>query len=141
MVLPHACLLLRCCLRRLGRMPTTSSTSTATFARSSATPASSATALTTRRGRPACGWIRSKGRPAKLESGATAVVPGKRAESELIRRITSTDADEKMPPEGQRQDRSRREQIELLRKWIEQGAEFKPHWSFVAPAAAARCRR
>jgi hypothetical protein len=73
-----------------------------------------------------------EGATAKLESGTTAVVPGKTAESELIRRITSTDAGEKMPPADSGKSLTPRE-IELLTKWVEQGAEFQPHWSFVAP--------
>jgi hypothetical protein len=73
-----------------------------------------------------------EGATAKLESGATAVVPGKLAESELVRRITSTDAGEKMPPADSGKSLTPRE-IELLTKWVEQGAEFQPHWSFVAP--------
>ena len=69
---------------------------------------------------------------AKLESGTIAVVPGKAAESELVRRITSSDAAEKMPPPDSGKTITP-EQIELLKKWIDQGAEVKPHWSFVAP--------
>jgi hypothetical protein len=77
-----------------------------------------------------------EGATAKLESGAIAVVPGKLTESELVRRITSTDAGEKMPPEGSGKSLTPRD-IELLTKWIEQGAEFQPHWSFIAPVRSA----
>ena len=72
------------------------------------------------------------GATAKLESGAVAVVPGKPAESELVRRITAADASEKMPPTDSGKKLTP-EQIELLTKWVAQGAEFKPHWSFVTP--------
>ena len=64
--------------------------------------------------------------------GSTTIVPGKPGSSELIRRITSTDPDERMPPA----DADRKlnpQQIELFRRWIAQGAEWKQHWSFVAP--------
>ncbi|HUF62985.1 MAG TPA: PSD1 and planctomycete cytochrome C domain-containing protein [Verrucomicrobiales bacterium] len=76
------------------------------------------------------------GATGKLESGATAVVPGEPAESELLRRITSADADERMPPPESGKSLTAQE-IELLQQWIEQGAEFKPHWSFVTPERPA----
>jgi len=64
-----------------------------------------------------------------LESGHTAIVPGKPDASELIRRITSTDPDERMPP-GDHQKPLTPEQIELFKRWIETGAEYQDHWSF-----------
>lgn len=70
------------------------------------------------------------------ESGAAAIVPGKPDASELIKRITSTDGDQVMPPPKENKPLSPR-QIELLKKWIEQGAEYAAHWAFVAPKKAA----
>ncbi len=67
---------------------------------------------------------------AKLPSEKSAVVPKHVEQSELIRRITSTDDGERMPPEGPALTPS---QIDLLKKWIEQGAEWKEHWAFVPP--------
>jgi len=64
---------------------------------------------------------------AKLESGATAVVPGKPAESELLRRVSSDDEAIKMPPEGKPLAPA---QVELLRRWIASGAEFRNHWAY-----------
>jgi hypothetical protein len=78
----------------------------------------------------------AEGATGKLESGAVAVVPGKLAESELVRRITSADAGEKMPPADSGKKLSASE-IELLKKWVEQGGEYKPHWAFVAPVRPA----
>jgi hypothetical protein len=72
------------------------------------------------------------GATANLESGAVAVVPGKPAQSELVRRITSTDPSERMPPEGSGKSLTP-QQIEKLKQWVEQGAVYQPHWSFVAP--------
>ena len=69
---------------------------------------------------------------AKLASGSTALVPGKLGESELARRIGTTDPSEQMPPAESGKTLTAR-QIELLKRWIEQGAEYQPHWSFVAP--------
>jgi hypothetical protein len=64
--------------------------------------------------------------------GRRAIVPGKPAESELYRRITSADPDERMPPPKAKKDLTR-EQVELLRLWIERGAKYQGHWSLIAP--------
>ena len=64
--------------------------------------------------------------------GMTAIVPGKPGESELIRRIFSTDAMEAMPPKEQQRQLTVSEK-ELLKSWIASGAEYQPHWSFIAP--------
>ena len=75
---------------------------------------------------------RKDGAFADLGDGHFAIVPGKLGESELIRRITSTDPDEQMPPPELERKLSPR-QIALLRRWIEQGAKWDAHWSFVTP--------
>jgi hypothetical protein len=64
---------------------------------------------------------------AKLESGELAIVPGKPAESSLLKRISSSEEDFRMPPEGK--PLSEAEQS-LLRGWIEQGAKWERHWAF-----------
>lgn len=69
---------------------------------------------------------------AMLESGVTAIVPGKPEESELVSRLTAEDPDVRMPPADFKRHLTPRE-IELFRKWVEQGAEYKQHWSFIAP--------
>ena len=56
--------------------------------------------------------------------------------SELYRRITSTDPDERMPPPAAKLSLSSSE-IELVRKWIAQGALWKDHWSFRPPGEVA----
>ena len=68
----------------------------------------------------------------KLESGAVAIVPHKPEASELIRRVTSSDQDERMPPAKFGKPLSNNE-IATLKKWIEQGAQFATHWSYVKP--------
>lgn len=70
---------------------------------------------------------------ARLPSGKAALVPGKLADSELIRRIVSADHNEQMPPadSGKKLNSA---QIALLKQWVEQGAEYQAHWSFVPPA-------
>lgn len=71
----------------------------------------------------------------KLPSGATAVVPGKPEQSELLSRVMSEDADLRMPP-AKHGPPLTTDQIELLRRWIAVGASYAKHWSFVAPTAA-----
>ena len=66
------------------------------------------------------------------ESGETAIVPGKPADSELVRRITSDDDSERMPPKDSHKELTPVE-IKLLTDWVAQGAEYKDHWAFLAP--------
>ena len=75
------------------------------------------------------------GAKAKLDDGFV-IVPGDPAKSELIRRITTSDEDDHMPPTDSGRQLTPR-QIELLRRWIEQGAKWDAHWSFVAPKRPA----
>lgn len=60
------------------------------------------------------------------------VIPGKRQESELYLRITAEDPDERMPPPSSGKELTK-DQIELIGRWIDAGAVWRPHWSFVAP--------
>jgi len=57
-------------------------------------------------------------------------VPGDAANSELLRRIISTDPDEQMPPPEVKLSVTA-EEIEILCLWIEQGAQWKSHWSLL----------
>jgi hypothetical protein len=66
----------------------------------------------------------------------TAIVPGKPDESELIARITATDADELMPPASSNKKLTAQQQ-EILRRWIAQGAEYQLHWSYQPPEKVA----
>ena len=59
-----------------------------------------------------------------------AVVPGKPSESELMRRITASDHT-RMPPKKSNLAVTK-EEIELLRRWIAEGAEYKKHWAYLA---------
>src|SRR5262249_42113663 len=70
------------------------------------------------------------------ESGMPAVVPGKPEESELVRRITSTDPNEVMPPPRHNKPLSAK-QIATLQQWIKEGAKYESHWAFTAPQKAA----
>lgn len=53
--------------------------------------------------------------------------------SELIFRITSDDDLDRMPPPESGKELTV-EEVDLLRRWIAEGADFPPHWSFVPPA-------
>ena len=59
-----------------------------------------------------------------------ALVPGKPDESELIKRILSTDPDKKMPPAATGKVLTARD-IALLKKWVAQGGRFEGHWAFL----------
>ncbi len=65
-------------------------------------------------------------------STSTVVEPGNPDASELIRRILSDDADERMPPPSARRQLTESQRQTLIR-WVRHGAEFAQHWSFVAP--------
>jgi len=66
-------------------------------------------------------------REAAIEAGA--IVPGDPSKSELIARIFTTDADDLMPPPDSHKV-LKPEQKELLKRWIEQGAEYEAHWAY-----------
>src|SRR5258706_6832039 len=62
-----------------------------------------------------------------------AIVPGKPDLSELWKRITHHDVGERMPPANSGKRPLSDAEKELLRRWIEEGALYEPHWSFVPP--------
>jgi hypothetical protein len=64
------------------------------------------------------------------KSGRRTIVPGHPEESELIARITSSDPEGRMPYHAPPLPAK---QIELLRRWIKEGAKWEDHWAFVAP--------
>ncbi len=65
--------------------------------------------------------------------GVRAIVPGDLAKSEAWARILSKDKDEVMPPPKSHKELTAAEK-NVLKRWIEQGAKYEGHWSFVAPA-------
>lgn len=72
----------------------------------------------------------------ELPSGRRAIVPGKPEESELMERVESKDEALVMPPASTHKVLSKEDKA-TLRKWIEEGAEFKAHWAFVTPVRPA----
>ena len=67
------------------------------------------------------------------KDGVRAIVPGDVARSEAFSRILSSDKEEVMPPPKAHKAPITEEQRSVLKRWIEQGAQYEPHWAFVAP--------
>lgn len=65
---------------------------------------------------------------ANTESGKPAIIPGDPDHSELIRRLTLKDPEERMPF---KHEPLSKDEIETLRKWIKQGAQWGDHWAYV----------
>ena len=63
---------------------------------------------------------------------AFAIVPGNLDQSEMYHRIVADDPEVMMPPPESNLSLSEQE-VAVLTRWIEQGAEYKPHWSFITP--------
>jgi hypothetical protein len=72
----------------------------------------------------------------RLKSGNKAFSKGNPFKSESLHRILSTDLEIKMPPPESNLELSSKEKAILI-KWIEQGAEWKEHWSFISPKEKA----
>jgi len=66
-----------------------------------------------------------------------ALVPGNPEASELFARITTTDTSLLMPKVSSKLPRLSEHEVEILKKWIAQGAKYEPHWAFVVPQKAA----
>ncbi|MEO0331370.1 MAG: c-type cytochrome domain-containing protein, partial [Bacteroidota bacterium] len=66
------------------------------------------------------------------EGDIFAIKPGKPQRSEVIHRINSDDPDKVMPPPASNLSLTEREKA-ILERWIDQGAEWKPHWAFIKP--------
>ncbi len=61
------------------------------------------------------------------ESGKPAIIPGDPNGSEMIRRLTNSDPDERMP---YHEEPLEKEEIEILRRWIREGARWGDHWAY-----------
>lgn len=64
---------------------------------------------------------------ADLDSGEHAIVPGEPDGSALLARVTEEDESLRMPPEG---TALTEKEVDVLRRWIEQGAKWEAHWAF-----------
>ncbi|MFN9603034.1 MAG: PSD1 and planctomycete cytochrome C domain-containing protein [Planctomycetota bacterium] len=70
------------------------------------------------------------------DGNAGAIVPGNADASEMVQRILSADPDERMPPPESGKSLSQK-QIQLLRRWIQEGGQFEGHWSFMPRATSS----
>jgi hypothetical protein len=71
---------------------------------------------------------------AKLKEGkGVAIFPGKPEQSELYKRITSLDPGYQMPTPESHLGLLTETEVGMVKKWIEQGAQYEKHWAFVAP--------
>ena len=68
--------------------------------------------------------------------GHRAILPGEPVRSELVRRVSSKNDDERMPPPDSSPGLTAVE-IDILRRWIKTGAEYQTHWSFIPPKRPA----
>src|SRR3954466_6401600 len=66
-------------------------------------------------------------------SHESAIVAGDPDSSELVRRVSSNDPEERMPPAAAKKPPLTKEQIELVRKWIKAGAKYEPFWAYIPP--------
>lgn len=71
--------------------------------------------------------------PLKETKGAFAIVAGKPEESELYKRISSTDSSYMMPEPSAHLGALTEYEISLFKKWIEQGGRYENHWAFSPP--------
>jgi hypothetical protein len=73
----------------------------------------------------------------KDRGGYRAIAPGKPDDSELIRRVTSHEPGEMMPPPAAKKAPLTEAEAALLKRWIAQGAKYEGHWAFQPLARAA----
>ena len=73
--------------------------------------------------------LRLDDRAAAIKDGH--IVPGKPEKSLILDRILTSDADELMPPPKSKLGQLTKAEVETLRRWISEGAEYEAHWSFV----------
>ncbi len=74
--------------------------------------------------------LRLDERPAAM--AAKAIVPGKPEESLILQRVLSDDPDTVMPPPHAKLERLSAAEVDILRRWLEHGAEYENHWAFIA---------
>ncbi|MDA1263772.1 MAG: DUF1553 domain-containing protein [Planctomycetota bacterium] len=90
----------------------------------------------------ACHGPDAQGRKAGLrldtrEGALAAIVPGDPDGSLLLERISAAHEGERMPPQ-EAAERLPDHQVELLRRWIADGAPYSEHWAFVVPERPAQ---
>lgn len=71
------------------------------------------------------------------ESGEIAIKPGSPDDSELLRRLVSTEPEYRMPPAKSNKKPLTAAEVDVFRRWIDQGAEYASHWAFQSPVRPA----
>ena len=71
------------------------------------------------------------------DAARKAIIPGDPDASALIQRVASDDASRRMPPAYLGHDKLSDKEIETLRQWVAEGAEWEGHWAFIAPERPA----
>ena len=66
-----------------------------------------------------------------------AIISGSADDSEVISRVASDDPEMRMPPVDSKKKPLTVEEIDLLKRWIDQGAEYEPHWAYIPPRRPA----
>lgn len=84
---------------------------------------------------PDAGKRKAKLRLDTPDGARRVIVAGKPAESDLFARITTSDASERMPPPKGGKELTA-DEVAILRRWIEQGAAYQAHWSYLPPQAS-----
>ncbi len=74
--------------------------------------------------------LRLDDRAAAIQDGH--IVPGKPEKSLILDRILTSDPDELMPPPKSKLGQLTKAEVETLRRWISEGAEYEAHWSFTS---------
>src|ERR1700761_4432539 len=70
------------------------------------------------------------------DKGHRSIVPGNLNKSELFRRITTNDAELRMPPKEAHKTLSAHD-VAVVERWIKQGAHYKQHWAYISPSITA----
>ena len=68
---------------------------------------------------------------APQSADSSVLAPGNPNSSELLRRIISSDPEEQMPPAASKLEALSEAEVSVIRRWIEQGAKYEDHWSFI----------
>jgi hypothetical protein len=72
----------------------------------------------------------------RVDQMSDAIIPGNPEQSEIIKRLTAHDPDDRMPPVETKRVVSA-EEIAKIRRWISEGANYEEHWAFIPPASPA----
>jgi hypothetical protein len=73
----------------------------------------------------------------RAEAIQEAIKPGESAKSELLGRLTTDDPEKRMPPVDSHVKPLSKQQVAFIKRWIDEGAEYAEHWSFIPPKRPA----